>query len=434
MPTRHLTGSRIREKRLDQGLRQAAVAEAAGISASYLNLIEHNRRRIGGKLLSDLARILDVDPSLLTDGADSDLLDQMRGAAVISGNTVEMARAEELAARFPGWSQLIATQARRLAVLEDRVQTLQDRMSHDPQLANSLHDIISAITSIRSSSSILVGQEELDADWQRRFHENIHADSVRLAQSSEALITYLEMPDADTDPAMTPVEQLERHLGTKAFHLAPLEDPNCDIADFVAASGLTGAALQMFGAFAQQYRADAAAMPLEAFASASIALNYDPIAVADHFDAPLDAVLRRLSSLPSGQDHPPMGLVVCDSSGTVLFTKPVPGFVLPRRGGGCPLWPVFGAFGRPAQPVRQDITLAGAPDTRFLCYAIALPVTTPRFDAPPVLHSTALVMPDQPQGRAAPLEVGISCRICPSAHCQSRREPAIEGVAAPSGL
>ena len=46
-----LTGSRIRERRVMAGQKQADLAKAIGISASYLNLIEHNRRRIGGKLL-----------------------------------------------------------------------------------------------------------------------------------------------------------------------------------------------------------------------------------------------------------------------------------------------------------------------------------------------------------------------------------------------
>ncbi|WP_304951541.1 helix-turn-helix domain-containing protein, partial [Sulfitobacter sp.] len=46
-----LTGSRIRERRVMAGLKQAELAQQSGISASYLNLIEHNRRRIGGKLL-----------------------------------------------------------------------------------------------------------------------------------------------------------------------------------------------------------------------------------------------------------------------------------------------------------------------------------------------------------------------------------------------
>ena len=46
-----LTGSRIRERRQVLRMKQSDLASHAGISASYLNLIEHNRRRIGGKLL-----------------------------------------------------------------------------------------------------------------------------------------------------------------------------------------------------------------------------------------------------------------------------------------------------------------------------------------------------------------------------------------------
>jgi len=58
-----LTGSRIRERRLMIGLRQADLAREVDISASYLNLIEHNRRRIGGKLLVDIAAGAPNDPN-----------------------------------------------------------------------------------------------------------------------------------------------------------------------------------------------------------------------------------------------------------------------------------------------------------------------------------------------------------------------------------
>ena len=76
-----LTGSRIRERRSVAGLRQAELARRVGISASYLNLIEHNRRRIGGKLLLDIAAVLDVEPSMLTEGAEAALLMALREAA-----------------------------------------------------------------------------------------------------------------------------------------------------------------------------------------------------------------------------------------------------------------------------------------------------------------------------------------------------------------
>lgn len=69
-----MTGSRIRERRVMQGIKQAVLANDIGISASYLNLIEHNRRRIGGKLLLDIAARLEVEPQALTEGAEAALL------------------------------------------------------------------------------------------------------------------------------------------------------------------------------------------------------------------------------------------------------------------------------------------------------------------------------------------------------------------------
>jgi transcriptional regulator with XRE-family HTH domain len=58
VPRSALTGTRIRERRILIGMRQAELARAAGISASYLNLIEHNRRRVGEDVLAALARAL----------------------------------------------------------------------------------------------------------------------------------------------------------------------------------------------------------------------------------------------------------------------------------------------------------------------------------------------------------------------------------------
>ena len=56
MPLTALTGSRVRERRLALGMRQADLARDAGISASYLNLIEHNRRRVAGDVLDFVFR------------------------------------------------------------------------------------------------------------------------------------------------------------------------------------------------------------------------------------------------------------------------------------------------------------------------------------------------------------------------------------------
>lgn len=429
VPTRRLTGSRIREKRLDLGIRQATLADAVGISPSYLNLIEHNRRRIGGKLLGDLARALGVEVALLTEGADSDLLDQMRNAAGLAGELADVARAEELAARFPGWAALIAAQARRITTLDTHLRSLRDRLTHDPHLATSLHEVISAVTAIRSTASILVGQEKLDADWQRRFHENIHADSLRLAQNSEALIAYLEMPGDDGAGApLTPVEQVEAWLARSGFHIAALEGVRGDIDALIAGSGLTGSAAQLLATHCRQYKEDAQELPLADFTAACRDVKYDPARVAQRSGSGLARVLRRMATLPPDAGHPPMGLAVADASGTSRLTKPVPGFAMPR-GGGCPLWPVYSAFSRPSQPIRAEVALPGAVAQRLLCYAIAEPGPVTGFDAAPILLSTMLVLPDPPETGLTAIPVGSTCRICPRAGCLARREPAMTGLA-----
>ena len=77
----HLAGSRIRARRLALGIKQGALAEAIQISPAYLNLIEHNRRRIGGATLVRLAEQLGVDPAFLSDGAQSDRIRALKSIA-----------------------------------------------------------------------------------------------------------------------------------------------------------------------------------------------------------------------------------------------------------------------------------------------------------------------------------------------------------------
>ncbi len=422
-----LAGTRIRQKRLDRGMRQATVAETVGISPSYLNLIEHNRRRIGGKLLADIAKVLEVDPALLTDGVDPDMLDQIKSAAAMASAEVELSRTEELASRYPGWGALIAGQARRIDALQTQVQVLTDRIAFDPQLAHSLHEVISAVTAIRSSASILVGPEKLDEDWQRRFHENIHDDSVRLATSSEALIAFLEAPEEARDGLGSAYEQFEAYLNACDFHLPEIEAGG-SVSTLPETAMLSDAARQLLEQFAEQYAQDAKALPLGPFEEAITQHGYDPARLSQQFGVPFAAVLRRLASLPTTHGHPPMGLVICDAAGVIRVLKTVPGFAMPRAGGACPLWPVFSVMSRPEQPVRLDVSLPGLGANTLRCFAIATAEPATRFDVPPNVHSTMLVLPDPDDPVQEALPVGMSCRICPRHDCKSRREPAIVGA------
>ena len=427
MSKERLAGSRIRQKRLDLGLRQAALAETVGISASYLNLIEHNRRRIGGKLLANIARALEVEPALLTDGVDNETLLQMRNAAAFVGTQVELGHEEDLAARYPGWGALIATQSRRIEVLQAQVQALSDRISFDPQLADALHEVISSVTAIRSSASILVGPESLDEDWQRRFHENIHDDSLRLAKNSEALVAYLEAPEEAFEGRARAIEQVEAFLALTDFFLKEVEEGLTPDA-FAAEAGLDPAATQLLADFARQYAQDAMLLPLSVIEGSISDHGYDPARLAQALQVPMVVVLRRLATLPVENGHPRFGLTICDAAGALLLLKTVPGFTMPRAGSACPLWPVFSAISRPEQPLKMDVALPAQAGTRLRCYAIATAKPAQSFDVPPAVESTMLVIPDPDDPGQEVVSVGVTCRICPRAECSSRREPAMAGM------
>lgn len=421
MSGRVLTGTRVRNRRTDMGLRQAHVAKEVGISGSYLNLIEHNRRRIGAKLLVDLARVLEIEPSLLEDETAETILGPLHvAAAAFPEAFVEDARAEELVARFPGWAALVAAQHRRIALLEDRTEALSNRMAHDSQIANSLHEVISTATAIRSTASILAETPDLDREWQTRFHTNIDTDSARLAESSQALLGLLDMEmEAGDAPLESAMEQAEAVMEKSGFYLASTERGEIpefsEVKDTISKAILQG--------WAKVSARDAARLPLDPFSQAARALAYDPARLAARFDAPLDVVLRRLAHLPGDQDHPLTGLARCDASGVVTFQKPILDFRLPRSGSACPLWPLYQALTQPGRAIRRVVRLPGAARTSFECFAIATNVGEVSFGADPRVEATMMVRPARTSER--PEIVGPGCRVCAVKDCASRRHPSL---------
>ena len=422
------TGSKIREKRLELGMRQALLAETVGISPSYLNLIEHNRRRIGGKLLHSIARALSIEPSVLNGDVDPDLLQRLHRAAATYGGNAEVSRSEDLISRYPGWSGLIADLAEQVDAMDARIKAQNDRMSYDPQLSASLHELISAVTSIRSSASILVGQEELDTDWQRRFNKNIHADSVRLALSSEALMAQLENPIKSRPENLSPRQEVDAFLQDRDFFIAELEEAHVDVSRFCQQSGLSPAGSQQLLDVARTYVADAKILPRREFDDVCHNVNYDPIAISSHFSAPFGLVLRRMTTLQPKDGHPPTGFASCDASGALLLSKPIAGFSFRWSAGSCPLWPIYRAFAQPGQPIRADVALPDAAFSRMRCYAIAEPNSLPDYGQPPTLRSAMLVLTDVMEPAQQTTPIGLACHICSRNDCSSRREPAILGI------
>lgn len=67
-------GGKIRRLRRQRRLTQAELAEAMGISGSYLNLIEHNRRTVTVPLLMKFAGYFGIEPGDLVEGDEAQLV------------------------------------------------------------------------------------------------------------------------------------------------------------------------------------------------------------------------------------------------------------------------------------------------------------------------------------------------------------------------
>lgn len=414
---RPLIGTRIRERRLSLGRRQTEVARRAEISATYLNLIEHNRRPVGDALLTRLAEALEIDAAELASDREEALLGTLREAAARAGDQpVELDQIAEFAARFPGWAAVTARATRRADALERRLVALSDRMTRDPYLLTTLHEVQSAVTALRSTATILAETPEIESEWRDRFHANLDSDSQRLSRTAQSLVAYLDSFEDEAVP-MSPQEEVEAWIAAGQPDAGDAAELASDAAQVMARDLL-----------AAQAR-DRAALPDAALAAAVNAAGEtgdDPALIAARLGRPLDLVLRRLGMLRPGP-WAQAGLIVCDGSGATPFRQAAPGFDLPRPGEGCALWPLFEALAQPQLPVARLIETAGG--RRFAAWAVAERLLPLGFGGPVLSRAQMLIRPAAPQDPRPALGVGPACRICPRAACAARHEPSILGPA-----
>lgn len=427
----HLTGSRIRERRLALGLKQGALAETVGVSPSYLNLIEHNHRKIGGKLLLGLARALEVEASALTEGVDAGISELLDAAARALGDVpAETARVDELVARFPGWTALIAAQETRARNLEGQIDALRDRLAHDPALAEAMHEVLSSVAAIRTTADILVREADLDPAWRGRFHRNLHEDAERLSARATGLLAQFEAPGVGADIS-APEETVEAMFEAAGHSFAEIEDGFDDVEAAIAAvlarsAGMVeGPARVRAEELLRAYADDARRLPMAEFAPIAKAAGYDPARVVEAVGGDVALILRRMASLPADDGVPPRGLAICDASGAMLHRRRLQGFVLPRVAAGCPLWPLYRVLSRVGQADRAVIeTPQGA---RFKAWAVAYPVGDQQvFGAVPRVEAVMLVMPvGADAGSEGPeaqmIAAGPGCGTCPRIECAARR-------------
>lgn len=422
MALTRLTGSRLRERRIALGLRQTDVAARAGISASLLNLIEHNRRGVTALALSRLAGVLDTSADHLLAGEDADFLMDLRAAAM--GGSAELDRLDDFVMRFPGWAQTVVQAEARAAKAERAMATLSDRLAHDPYLSHALHDLLQALSAVRSTAGILADTPDIAAEWRRRFHANLVADAERMATGAEALVAYLDGSEGDPqDMVGSPDEEFDAWLEAQGWHLAPLEDGNAKDMQALVASLASAAARDLAQRWVDRVTQDVAALPYDRLTRALADHGPDPLRIAASCGVAPMVAMRRLGTMQGTE----LGLVLCDGSGRLVFRKPGRGFAVPRIGAACALWPIFQALRHPMVPIERRVTTEGrrGPGAYLLrAYAQTLPAVV--WGGVELSEAAMLILPEAGRVVSDVMDiVGVSCRICALADCRARTAPSI---------
>lgn len=437
-------GSRIRNLRRRQGKSQALMASAVGVSASYLNLIEHNRRRLTVDLLFKVAGYLGVEVGELAAEDDarlaSDMLelfsDELFADADLTNQDIR-----DLAASNPA----VARATQRLFAAYRRVSEgrsgqdteppagdsadtvsdfLQQHQNHFPELEAAAERIRDDID--RSSETFDEGLRgyllnAFGMEW--RSASLPHGVALRVEQQGRALSV------SDILPAESALFGVCRQIGLMGASReieAIIRDEKFAQPDAPALARNVLAA----------YFAGALIMPYEEFFALCRATRYDIERVGRRFRTSFEQVCHRMTTLQrEGARGIPFHLVRTDIAGNISKRFSLSGIQIPRYSGACPRWNIYGAFLRPGD---INIQVSQMPDgCQYFCIAKAVAKGGYRHHAPRSYLSIGLgcelseaggmVYSDgiDLENPAAVVPVGVGCRMCPRRECEQRALPPI---------
>lgn len=437
-------GRTLRRLRLEQDLSQQALANRLGISASYLNLIEHDQRAVSGSLLLKLAETLRLDLAALSGAEERKLEVGLREAfsdALLGADAVPEAEIAALAGSSPNAARAVLAlyrawrvsredaggiglpSGRRILLPNEEARDFfDDRANHFPLLEEAACAIASELNAAPAEMNHAI------------------AERLRSAHGLTVTVQPLEGVLRRFDPAMRQLalaETLPRESRgfQMAFQLALLEarDGVEAVLDDAEPSSPEAAMLIRVGLL--NYVAGALLMPYAAFLAAARALRHDVEAIAARFGVSYEQACHRLSTLQRpGARGVPFFFLRVDPAGNVSKRFSAAGFPFARYGGSCPRWVVHTAF---AQPGSVQVQVAELPDgAAYLCFARTVVRPATRWGEPRPVHVVAMgcslahahevAFADGLDLERAKVGIGLSCRLCDRPDCRSRAFPPLE--------
>ncbi len=178
-------GHKIRRLRAEQGLTQTSAAKALGISASYLNLIEHNQRPLTLPLLLKLGRAFDVDLQTFSEDEDARVISELREVFadhLFDSFGIPVEDIDAVVASAPALAPAIQALYRSVVESRNSVTTLVEQLSDDASRGQLAFDLRTLLTNVRSFSEILLNHEDLEQTERQHFISILVRESERLGE------------------------------------------------------------------------------------------------------------------------------------------------------------------------------------------------------------------------------------------------------------
>jgi XRE family transcriptional regulator, fatty acid utilization regulator len=447
------SGARLRRLRNERGFTQAGLAQALGLSTSYVNQLENDQRPITVPVLLALTERFDLPPQYFSPDTDARLVADLSDLFVVGAeHGVSHAQIEELVARMPEVGRGLVTVHRRLRDATEELEGCRSRATDETSQPLQRPMPFEEVRDFFCDRNNYIG--DLDAAAEHMFAETGMRPGGLDLQLSELMrdrfgITVLiddELPETSKRRyhVDTKVLRVARWLmpGQRAFQIATqlalLSQSDLISAIVATDDQLSAESRDVARIGLANYFAGAFLLPYREFHQAAEQLRYDIDLLGRRFGVGFETVCHRLSTLQRPQRRGvPFIFVRTDKAGNISKRQSATAFHFSRVGGSCPLWVVHDAFAQPGRIVRQVaqmpdgrtyfwVAKTTAPEGRgylgqHKSFAVGLGCDLAYADK--LVYSTGIVLDDP----TTAVPIGAGCKICNRTSCAQRAFPYLGG-------
>lgn len=447
-------GGKVRALRRQRGVSQARLAERLGISASYLNLIESNRRPLPADLLIRLAQLFEIDISSFAADDEAQLvaeLSEMFADPLFDDSGLTMTDLQDLAAGCPAVARAVLNLYRSYQGAREGVDALVGRLSDGENRIEQAELPSEQVSDLLQRHMNHFPQLELGAEelWHRAKlqPEDLYSGLIRYLEKELGVTVRIVRHRTERgtlrryDPARR-ILSLSELLPTRSrlFQLAHqigLLTQKRALDDLSSEPRLSTPESRALARVAlANYFAGAVLMPYEPFLEAAREERYDIDVLGRRFRVGFEQVCHRLTTLRRpGAEGVPFHMLRIDVAGNISKRFSASGIRFARFSGVCPRWNVFAAFSTPGM-IR--IQLSRMPDGHtYFCIARTIQQDSGGFHfQKPVQaiglgcrleYARELVYSDgvDLENPAAATPVGVTCRLCERTDCAERALPSL---------